>query len=107
MPYLEQAVAKDPQRATYRSNLGYAYHLKGDLPKATALYREALKLDDKLASAWINLGNALAQQGQRKEAREAYLKAQAIDPSDPRVQAVLAELDAIEKKGGGAGKKAP
>jgi len=96
---LAAAVAKDPQRATYRSNLGYAYSLKGDLPKAIALYREALKLDDKLGSAWINLGNALAQSGQTKEAREAYLKAKALDPTDPRVKAVLQELDAIEKGG--------
>src|SRR6185295_17919861 len=103
--YLEQAVARDPQRATYRSNLGYAHHLKGDLAKATALYREALKLDDKLGSAWINLGNALAQGGQLKDARDAYLKAQALDPTDPRVKAVLAELDAMEK--GAASKKTP
>ena len=69
------------------------------MPKAIALYREALKLDDKLGSAWINLGNALAKQGQTKEAREAYLKARALDPADPRVKAVLQELDSIEKNG--------
>jgi tetratricopeptide (TPR) repeat protein len=97
IPHLEAAVAAEPQKATYRSNLGYAHHLKGDVPKAMSLYREALKLDDKLASAWINLGNALAQTGKRKEAREAYEKAKALDPSDPRVQAVIQELDAIEK----------
>ena len=54
---------------------------------------------------WINLGNALAQGRQIKEAREAYIKAQAIDPTDPRVKAVLAEFDAMEKAA--AGKKAP
>ena len=64
--------------------------------------REALKLDAKLGSAWINLGNALAQSGQLKDAREAYLQAQALDPTDPRVKAVMAELDAMEK--GGAAK---
>ena len=45
------------------------------------------------------------QQGKLAEAREAYLKAQAIDPSDPRVKAVLAELDAMEK--GGSKPKGP
>jgi Flp pilus assembly protein TadD len=61
-------------------------------------YREALKLDDKLGSAWINLGNALAQKGDYHGARAAYQKAQAVDPTDPRVKAVMAELDALEKK---------
>lgn len=103
IPHLEAAVARDPQRASYRSNLGYAWHLKGDLAKATALYREAIKLDEKLASAWINLGNALAQSARYAEAREAYGKARAIDPTDPRVKAVLDELDALEKKAGGGG----
>src|SRR6185436_13124598 len=98
-PHLEAAVAKEPQRATYRQNLGYAYKLKGDLPKAMAIYREAIKLDAKLGSAWINLGNALAQSGRLKDAREAYMKAYALDPTDPRVKGVLAELDSIEKAG--------
>ena len=68
------------------------------------MYREALKLDDKLGSAWINLGNALAQTGQLKEAREAYLKAQALDPGDPRVKAVMEELSGMERA---AAKKGP
>ena len=97
--YLESAVAKDPRRATYRSNLGYAYHLSGDLPRAMATYKEALKLDDKLASAWINLGNLYAQQGNYADARDAYAHAKRIDPTDPRVKAVSAELDALEKSG--------
>jgi Flp pilus assembly protein TadD len=77
--------------------------LKGDLERAEAIYREAIALDAKLGSAWINLGNVLAVRGHRKEARDAYLKAKAIDPSDPRVTAVMAELDALEKAGGAAG----
>ena len=54
-----------------------------------------------------NLGNALAQSGNRKEARESYKKAEAIDPTDPRVKAVIQELDAIEKAGPAAPKPAP
>ena len=64
-----------------------------------ALYREAIALDEKLGSAWINLGNALAQTGKLVEAREAYRKAQALDPSDKRVKDVLEDLDALEGKG--------
>lgn len=64
------------------------------------MYREALRLDPKLGSAWIDLGNALAQTGKYQDAREAYLRASSINPSDPRVKAVLQELEALEKGGG-------
>lgn len=101
--HLEAAVAAEPRRATYRQNLGYAWQLKGDRARAISIYREALQLDEKLASAWINLGNALAQGGDYREARQAYDKAKAIDPSDPRVAAVLQELDALERGGADAG----
>jgi tetratricopeptide (TPR) repeat protein len=96
-------VAAEPRRATYRQNLGYAWQLKGDRARAVAIYREALQLDDKLASAWINLGNALAQGGEYREARQAYERARTLDPSDPRVAAVLQELDAIERGAADAG----
>jgi len=97
---LERAIALDPQRATFRSNLGYALQIQGKRTDAIAQYREALRLDPKLASAWINLATALAQDPKtRAEARSALEKARAIDPTDPRVKANLEELDALEKSG--------
>jgi Flp pilus assembly protein TadD len=95
---LERAVQMEPNRATFRSNLGYALQLEGRLPEAIAAYREALRIDPKLASAWINLATALARDPKsRGEARAALKKAEALDPSDPRVKANLDELDAIER----------
>jgi Flp pilus assembly protein TadD len=96
---LERAVALDAARASYQTNLGYAYQLLGRRADAIAKYREALRLDDKFASAWINLATALAQDPKtRAEARAALMTAKKIDPSDPRVKANLDELDALEKK---------
>lgn len=98
LPHLEQAVKLAPERATFLSNLGYAQQQRGELDKAIATYKLALKKDDKLGSAWINLGTALAQKGQLDEAETAFKKAQAIDPSDPRVKANLEELAELRKK---------
>jgi Flp pilus assembly protein TadD len=95
---LIKAVALDPKRAAFRSNLGYALQQKRDLTGAIVQYKEAVELDEKLASAWINLGTALAQMGKYKEAREALGRAKKIDPSDPRVKANLDELNDLEKK---------
>jgi cytochrome c-type biogenesis protein CcmH/NrfG len=68
---------------------------------AIAEYREAIKLDPKLASAWINLATALSRDPKtRGEARQALKTAAGIDPSDPRVKANLEELDALEKQQG-------
>jgi Flp pilus assembly protein TadD len=96
---LKRALAVDAQRATLHSNLGYALQQKRDVPGAIAEFREAIRLDEKLVSAWINLATALAQTGDLVEARRALVRAQKLDPSDPRVRANLDELRELEKKG--------
>jgi cytochrome c-type biogenesis protein CcmH/NrfG len=68
------------------------------MDRAIAEYREALRLDPKLASAWINLATVLARDPKtRAEARAALEKARALSPDDPRVKANLEELDGLEK----------
>ena len=95
---LERAKTLDPARASYRSNLGYAYQRANRLPQAIAEYREAIRLDDKLADAWTNLGTVLAKDPKTwVDARAAFEKARAIDPTDPNVKANLEELDALER----------
>jgi cytochrome c-type biogenesis protein CcmH/NrfG len=67
---------------------------------AIAEYREAIRLDPKLGSAWINLATILARDPRtRAEARAALETAKKIDPSDPRVKPNLEELDSLEKGG--------
>ena len=75
-------------------------------PTVATLERLAIALDAKLASAWINLGNARARDKKFAEARAAYDKARAIDPEDPRVTAVMKELDELEAVVGAAGTSA-
>lgn len=68
------------------------------MDRAVGEYREALRIDPKLASAWINLATALARDPRtRAEARSALLRAKALSADDPRVKANLEELDALEK----------
>lgn len=97
MRHLKEAVKLDA-RATFLSNLGYAYQLSGDLRLAIQTYREALQKDKKLGSAWINLGTALAKQGKLDEAEDAFKEALRLDPTDPRAKANLAELEDLRKK---------
>jgi Flp pilus assembly protein TadD len=83
-----------------RSNLGYALQQRHDFPAAIAEYRSAISLDEKLVSAWLNLGAALALTGERAEARRALEQAKKLDPTDPRVKASLDELRALEQNRG-------
>ena len=87
-----------PDRATFLTNLGYAYQKQGLLDKAVESQRRAIALDAKLGSAWINLGNALADMGQYEAAREALQRAESLDPSDPRPKASLRDLAELEKR---------
>jgi Flp pilus assembly protein TadD len=95
---LKRAVSLDPNRATLHSNLGYALQQARDMNGAVAEFREAIRLDEKLVSAWINLATALVQQGDRVEGKKALERAQKIDPTDPRVRANMEELRDLEKK---------
>jgi len=100
-------VALAPDRATYVSNLSYAYFLAGQLELSISTATKATKLDPKLGSAWINLGTALAKKGDLAAAERAYQRALTLDPSDPRAKANLAELDELKRAKSGAAPNAP
>src|SRR6202000_1796714 len=93
----DRAVGLAPDRATFVSNLSYAYFLAGRLEDAIKTANKACALDPKLGSAWINLGTALAKKGDLAAAERAYQRAVAIDPSDPRAKANLAELADLKR----------
>jgi Flp pilus assembly protein TadD len=95
---LERAVQLDPSRASYHTSLGTAYKQSGRITDALREYREALKRDDKFVSALIGVATVLALDPRtRGDARAALLKAKVIDPTDPRIEANLKELDELEK----------
>jgi Flp pilus assembly protein TadD len=92
----------EPARASFHSNLGFALQQSGRMDRARSEYREALRLDPKLVSAWINLATALARDAStRGQARAALERARVLSPGDPRVKANLAELDALDALDGG------
>ena len=85
---LKRAIELDPKRATFRNNLGYAYQQMSRTDEAMAEYRQAIKLDDKLGSAWLNLATLLARDPSTRGECARAEKARAIDPSDPAREAI-------------------
>jgi len=85
------AVAKTPQNAGARNNLGNALADQGMLPEAMAQYEEALRLVPDYDDPQYNLGNALARSGRLQEAVEHYRTAMRVRPGNAAIRYALGE----------------
>jgi tetratricopeptide (TPR) repeat protein len=75
-----QAIAATPKAARLRFNYG-TFLLNGKRVKEAATQlRRAVRLDDRNADAWTNLGVAYAQSGSASQARRSFEHALRIDP---------------------------
>ncbi len=68
----EDTVAKNPDNAYPRNNLGNVYLKEHRLADAIAQYREVVRLQPDYAMGHNNLGTALLNQGKRAEALEQF-----------------------------------
>jgi Flp pilus assembly protein TadD len=78
--------------------LAYAALLKGDLDRAQQEAEQAIRLDPKLGSGFINLGLVLAKRGEYVKAKLAFQRALDLDPEDPRAKDNLRELEEQAKQ---------
>ncbi|MCX6358054.1 MAG: tetratricopeptide repeat protein [Candidatus Aureabacteria bacterium] len=85
-------VAKNPDNAILRYNLGVFYQQRGELDAAIGEYKEALARDPSLSVAHYNLGLAYQQKGMRSAALREYLLAIHYDPHYYRASYVLGRL---------------
>ncbi len=96
--YLLKASNLFPRRPTYLVNLAYAELLLDRPVEAERLALSATRRDPNLASAWLNLGLAQTRLKKLQQARDAFRKAQDLDPDDPRAENNLKDLDALEAR---------
>lgn len=94
--HLERAAQLSPAEATFWANLAYAELLSEQPTRCEERARRALELDDQLASAWLNLGLCLVALGNNDSARASFVKAAELDPTDPRAQNNLRDLDELD-----------
>jgi Flp pilus assembly protein TadD len=69
----------------------------GQVAEAIDAYHRAIALKPSFASAHVNLGIALAQQGDTAGARAEFETALNLNPDDANARADLARLDAQQK----------
>ena len=79
--YAARYIAHD----TVQSKVGEAFHEMGDYPNAALYYQNAIRVNDKLASAYANLGAVFQAMDKPTDAAAAYKKARELDPSNTTV----------------------
>jgi cytochrome c-type biogenesis protein CcmH len=88
------------------SDLAFAYFSQGEFDQAASAYRRALAIDPQAAVLWSALGETLVMASKRDplpaEALQAFEKALALDPQDPRSRYFLAAKKDIDKDHEGA-----
>jgi cytochrome c-type biogenesis protein CcmH len=88
------------------SDLAFAYFQQGEFAEAASAYRRALAIAPDEAVLWSALGESLVMGSERDplppEALEAFNKALALDPQDPRSRYFLAVKKDIDKDHAGA-----
>lgn len=90
---LEARLRDNPGDAQGWRMLGWSYYRTERFADAVAAYRKAVAADPKNAEGWSALGEAIALAGKGDvppAAEEAFRKALAIDPQDPRARYFLA-----------------
>jgi len=74
--------------------LGVTYRQQGKFGDAKRVYLQAIKQDEKFASAYLNLGILFDMYLSEYElAKKYYLEYQALAPEDPKVKTWLLDID--------------
>ena len=88
----EKVLATTEPDANDFFGLGVAWHEKGDDAKAAANLERAVALDPSDKTAWLNLGSLRLAARQLEPARDAFVKASALDPRSVDALSGLASI---------------
>lgn len=77
--YEAYAAAGGSRPAAARNNLGNVYYTAGDLDRAAAEYREAIRIDPKLVTARYNLSQVTRELFRFDEGDQLYIQARELD----------------------------
>jgi len=87
-----RSIELNPRFVEPRYDLGWVLLASGDLVGAEESFGQLLLVQPDHINAWINLGVTLFQQQRYQEAREAYLRAAALDPQNPLIKENLSRF---------------
>ena len=90
--YFEKCLTLNTESAASHNSLAAIYIVKGDLGKAEAHIREALKTNPRLHTLYFNWAQLYEKQNDPQKAAEAYLKEMEISPRNFRACFNLARV---------------
>ena len=85
----QEAVAAEPQSASVRIALSYAWQANFNLSAALTAAQDATNLDPEGALTWARTAELWLSQGYLTEALKAAKRAEALNPHEARIQTVL------------------
>jgi len=88
----EGILARAPGVPLAHYNLGAAYKMKGDLPKAEAAMRRSFELDPRFVDGYVGLATLLAETGKRDEAIKVVRQGIAANEQSGLLQYALGVL---------------
>jgi tetratricopeptide (TPR) repeat protein len=95
LPWLQKAVAIDPELPGAWINYGVALRRSGDPVKAEEAYRKALEIDPQTVSAYQNLAALLRQQGKKQEAEDLLALSGTLGSRNPFIYLSLGDLSLV------------
>ncbi|GAX83792.1 hypothetical protein CEUSTIGMA_g11217.t1 [Chlamydomonas eustigma] len=97
---LHEAVKYDTNNHQIYNVLGLCSTCQGDIRDGVAAYERAVQLKPDLKEAWLNMGQALKEEGRIKEAEKVYAKVFEMDePGKPSVSAMKVISQMRQQKG--------
>ena len=93
--YFEDAVAKTPRDPIAWSSLAASYDRLGRFDLADRAYRQAIRLGGETVQLLNNQGYSYMLRGNMTAARRKFVRALALDPSNPRIINNLRILDSM------------
>jgi protein O-mannosyl-transferase len=89
--YCSAVLTENPHAWSLQTNLGVMLKQRGEVQKAIACHRQALRDNPRFVEAHNNLGNALSAVGKWQEAEAQFLVALELSPSNSDVLENLAD----------------
>ena len=87
------ALSIDPLNMSLQVNYANLLMASGQPEMAIRKYTAITNIDPSMIGAWLNLGAALANEGNLNAAKSAWEKALEYDPGNPQAEAYLKQLD--------------
>ncbi len=96
IPWYRKTIQLKPGHAKAHNNMGFCYFFKGDIQKAIAGSKTALRYNRKLVDAYFNLGTYYCNMNKYDLGKNEFRKALKINPNYKKAIAALKELEKIK-----------